>query len=210
MRYVELNGWKRKAHYEFFSGMDYPQYNVCANVDATALRRYVKSRGISFYHTVVYASTLAANAVEEFRYRRRQDGVVLHDRVHPSFTESIGGDELFSLVTVDVTGGLDEFLERVRERLAVQKDYFGAEYLRGRDDLLYITCLPWVSFTHISHTMKLDRIDSVPRLSWGKYFEDGTRTMLPYSVQVNHAFVDGIHIGRFFDALRENFEGLSR
>ena len=146
------------------------------------------------------------NAVEEFRYRTRADGIVLHDRVHPSFTEIIGGGDLFSVVTVDVSGTLDEYLEKIRERLAVQKDYFGVDYLKGRDDLLYVTCLPWVSFSHLSHTIKLDKLDAVPRLAWGKYFDDGGKILLPYSVQVNHAFVDGLHIGKFFEALRESFE----
>ena len=201
MRYIDKAAWKRKDHYDFFSRMDYPQYNVCANVDVTAFRKFTKAEGLSFYHAMVYASTLAANAVKEFRYRTRPDGIVLHERVHPSFTEIIGEGDLFSLVTVDLTGGLADFLSAVKERIAVQKDYFGAETLKGRDDLLYITCLPWVSFTHLSHTIKLDRFDAVPRLSWGKYFDDGGKTLLPYSVQVNHAFVDGLHIGKFFDAL---------
>ena len=48
----------------------------------------------------------------------------------------------------------------------------------------------------------------MPRLSWGKYREDGGRIVLPYSVQVHHAFVDGIHIARFKDALEAMLNAL--
>ena len=34
------------------------------------------------------------------------------------------------------------------------------------------------------------------------------RIVLPYSVQVHHAFVDGIHIGRFKDALEAMLNAL--
>ena len=60
MRYIDKETWKRKAHYEFFSRMDYPQYNVCANVDVTSFRKFTKEKKVSFYHAMVYVSTLAA------------------------------------------------------------------------------------------------------------------------------------------------------
>jgi len=89
-----------------------------------------------------------------------------------------------------------------------QNDYFNLKELAGRDDLIYITCIPWISFTHLSHTISLNKNDSVPRISWGKYFMENNKVLLPFSVQVNHALVDGIHIGRYFLKLQNYIDNL--
>lgn len=54
----------------------------------------------------IYAATDVANHCGNFRYRIRENRqVVLHDRVHPSFTEMSrdGDDDLFKLLTVEVS-----------------------------------------------------------------------------------------------------------
>ena len=78
---------------------------------------------------------------------------------------------------------------------------------RRTDAILQLSHIPWIPFTHISHTISLNKNDSVPRLSWGKYYERDGRILLPYSVQVHHAFADGIHIARFRDALERRLLG---
>ncbi|WP_268765666.1 CatA-like O-acetyltransferase [Methanosarcina mazei] len=37
---------------------------------------------------------------------------------------------------------------------------------------------------------------------WGKYYEREGKFMMPFAVQVHHAFVDGIHIGKLADKLQ--------
>jgi chloramphenicol O-acetyltransferase type A len=73
----------------------------------------------------------------------------------------------------------------------------------GRDDLLYITSIPWVSFTGITHPVHMNPVDSIPRISWGKYFEEYNKIKLPLSVQVHHALADGVHMGQYFNNLQE-------
>ena len=103
---------------------------------------------------------------------------------------------------------LEAFVERAAARSSEQVHPFDFTGFEGRDDLIYYTSIPWVSFTQLNHTITHDREDSVPRLSWGKYREEGGCVVLPYSVQVHHAFVDGIHIARFKDALEAMLNAL--
>ena len=39
-------------------------------------------------------------------------------------------------------------------------------------------------------------------IDWGKYFVRGEKVMLPFSVQVHHSFVDGVHIGKLANLLQ--------
>lgn len=203
MRTINMDSWERKQHYQFFKSMDYPQYNICCNIDITNFLQVVKKEKLSFYYAMIYAATITLNEVEQFCYRMREDQVVVHDRIHPSFTELIEGSELFKMVTVNMEPTMQEFLPKAKEKSKNQKSYFPTSEDVGRDDLIYITCIPWISFTHISHTIKLNAQDSVPRISWGKYFEENGRYLLPFSVQVNHALVDGVHVGKYVNKLQE-------
>jgi chloramphenicol O-acetyltransferase type A len=91
-----------------------------------------------------------------------------------------------------------------------QTEYFVREDVEGRDDLVYITCIPWVSFTNLSHTVSFNKNDAVPRLAWGKFFEQNGKTVMPFSVQAHHSFVDGIHMGMYYDRLQKHLDGIEQ
>lgn len=203
MKVVDLDSWPRRKHYEFFRAADYGFYNVCFDVEVGRFVRGLKAEGLPFYYAMIRAVTRAAEAVEEFRYRARGDEVVLHESLTPSFTDMDDGGELFKLVTAGAGGGIRDFCARAAAKSRAQTEPFPLAELAGRDDFLYITSLPWISFTHVSHTFSIRKDDSVPRLSWGRYRAEGDRLLLPYSCQVHHSFVDGIHVARHKEALED-------
>lgn len=73
----------------------------------------------------------------------------------------------------------------------------------GRDDLVHITCMTWVTYTSFSHPMNYgNKCSSRPTIAWGKYFLEGEKMILPLSVMVHHSLVDGLHVGRFYERLQ--------
>lgn len=48
----------------------------------------------------------------------------------------------------------------------------------------------------MSHIDSGKKENVVPLFDWGKFFERDKRIILPFSVQVHHSFVDGIHLGK--------------
>ncbi len=151
---------------------------------------------------MIFAVTTVANTCENFRYRIRDGRVILHEKTHPSFTDITPGDDQFKIVTMDLTGDLPGFSDLAREASQRQTSYFPDAISAQRDDLIYLTCLPWISFTGMSHTIRLNPDDSAPRISWGKYFREKDRVFLPLSVQMNHALADGLHVGEFVNRLQ--------
>ncbi len=205
MKEINIENWKRKEHFNFFYSMDYPQYNICMDIDITHFLAYTRQQQLPFYYSMIYAATETLNAIEALRYRIRDGKVVLHDRIHPSFTDMDNNqpDDLFKIVTLDHEGTIRQFTCAAKEASEKQQVYFDTTHLIGRDDLIYFTCIPWISFTHLSHTIRLDRNDSVPRISWGKYYQRDDKTLLPFSVQVHHALADGIHVGKYVNELQK-------
>ena len=204
MRRINLETWPRREHFRVFSAWDYPHFNMCANVDLTAFYPDVKQRGISFSVATVYVLARAANAIPEFRYRIRAGEVVEHEVVHPS-TTILTNEDLFSFCTFKYTTDFRLFAARAAEQMAYVQEHPTLKIVPGRDDLLYMTAIPWVSFTSFMHPLDLHAVDSVPRFAWGKFFEDGESLKMPSSVQGHHALMDGIHMGRFYAEVQDYF-----
>jgi chloramphenicol O-acetyltransferase type A len=202
MHEIDLATWPRRRHFELFSTFNHPHFNVCANLELTAFRQYVRDRGAVFTVAFAYAITRAANAVPEFRQRIRSGKVIEHDAVSPSITLLVA-DDLFSFCTLPYKERFAEFADRAAVIMAQVKEHPTLENEPGRDDLLYMTALPWVSFTSFTHPMQQHPADSIPRFAWGKLFQDGSSLKIPLSVQGHHALMDGIHMGKFYARMEE-------
>ena len=70
------------------------------------------------------------------------------------------------------------------------------------NDVFQCSPMPWVTYTHISHTNSGKKDNATPLFDWGKYYEKDGRIMIPISVQAHHSFVDGVHIGQFVEELK--------
>jgi chloramphenicol O-acetyltransferase type A len=202
MRHINLETWPRREHFKIFSAFDYPYFSLCANVDLTAIYPFIKQHGISFNVAVVYVLARAANAIPEFRYRMRHGEVIEYEIVHPS-TTILTGEDLFSFCTIEYAEDFSLFAARAAEQIAHVQEHPTLTDKPGRDDLLFMTAIPWVSFTSFMHPLHLHPADSVPRFAWGKFFEEGEFLKMPLSVQGHHALMDGLHAGRFYAELQD-------
>lgn len=206
MRTIDKGSWPRRKHFEFFSQLDHPHFALCANVDLTDFRARVKENGFSFTVALVYTLTRVANAIPEFRYRIRGNEVVEHDLVHPSFTVLADEDDLFSFCTIDYREDFPAFADSAAEQIAHQRANPLIANEVGRDDLLYMTALPWVVFTGLMHPIHLNPPDSIPRIAWGKFFQESERVKMPLGVQAHHAVMDGLHMGRYYEQVQQAFQ----
>lgn len=199
MKKIDLESWDRKEIFDHFSSLSDPFYSVTFTVDVTNLYRFVKENGLSFYYSMVYLCTRAVNHVEAFRYVLCQGEPMLLDERSPSFTDLKPGSETFHIVTMPCRGGIGDFCRAAREKSAAQTTFLDQTSETG--DLIYFTCLPWVEMTALTNERNMDPDDTVPRIAWGKYTEENGRKTLHMSLELNHRFTDGLHIGLFYQEL---------
>jgi chloramphenicol O-acetyltransferase type A len=202
MRQINLKTWPRREHFKIFSTFDYPHFNMCANVDLTTFYPFVKQRDLSFTIATVYVLARTANEIPEFRYRIRGENVIEHEVVRPS-TTFLTNEDLFSFCTFDYIEDFSSFEARATEQIAYLKGHSTLKDEPGQDDLLFMTAIPWVSFTSFMHPLDLSPADSVPRFAWGKFFQDGVIFRMPLNVQAHHALMDGIHMGRYYEKVQD-------
>jgi chloramphenicol O-acetyltransferase type A len=204
MRYLDLDTWARRQHFDHFRPYDYPYSGLTANVDLTAFYPAVKVGGYSLTVAMIYVITRAANAIPEFRYRIRDKKVVEHEVVHAGFTFLVEED-VFSFCLVDYVDSFPTFAASAAAQIARVKEHPWVHQVSG-DDVLYMTAIPWVSFTAFLHPVRLQPADSVPRFAWGKFFQEGERLKMPLNVQGHHALIDGVHMGRFYAHVQDSLQ----
>jgi chloramphenicol O-acetyltransferase type A len=205
MRYIDMQTWPRRQHFELYRAFEHPHFSMGANVDLTAFYPFVKRQGYSLTVSILYVIARAANAIPEFRQRIRGEQVIEHEIVNPSFTVLTEGD-LFTFCDLVYAEAYSEFAATAAKRIAEVKAHPSLDDSPGQDDVLYTTSIPWVSFTSFTHPMPVHAGDSIPRFAWGKYFREGQAWKLPLGVQGHHAVMDGFHMGRLYERVQDFFD----
>ena len=58
-----------------------------------------------------------------------------------------------------------------------------------------------MELTALTNERNFDPDDTVPRIAWGKYRDEDGVKRLQMSLELNHRFMDGIHIGKLYETL---------
>ena len=210
-REIDLQSWPRRRHFEMFRGFAYPYFNLCVDMDVAPLVRARAACGATspFTAHLVHALAWAANGVPELRQRIRADAVIEHAVVHPSITVLME-DETFGFCFFEYTEDAGSFVRSAAAAMERARAAPSVEDEPGRDDFLFMTSIPWVSFTSMMHPIPLDPPDSVPRIAWGRYRNEGGRRPMPLSLHAHHGLADGLHAGRFFERVEQRLDDVER
>lgn len=200
---IDEKTWERAMHCMVFRNSIEPQFCVTFGADITNFKEKVKNQGLSFTMAMVYAVCKCANEIEEFRYRFLDGKIVLYDRVDTAFTYLNKSTNLFKVVNVPFIDDISEYCKLAYKTANEQREYFNGPL---GNDVFQCSPMPWVTFTHISHTNSGKKDNATPLFDWGKYYEKNGRIMIPISVQAHHSFVDGIHVGQFVNGLQKYFD----
>ena len=197
---IDMGSWKRAVHCAVFRDSVEPAFCVTFELDITRLKKRVKELHYSFTMSMIYAVTECANEIEEFRCRFVDGQAVLFDRIDTAFTYLDPETELFKVVNVPMADTMEEYVTEALKAAREQKEYFTGPL---GTDVFQFSPMPWVTYTHISHTNSGKKDNATPLFDWGRYYERDGKVLLPFSVQAHHSFVDGLHIGKLAKALQE-------
>lgn len=198
-RMIDESTWPRREHCAIFRNYVEPSYCITVELDVTNFLEIVRSEGYSFTMSMIWLVSRCANDIEEFRYRFMCEKVVLFDRIDTSFAYMDRDTELFKMVNVPFRDSMREYVQEASRTAREQREYFVSA---PGIDVFQFAPIPWLSYTHISHTNPGFGNNVTPMFDWGRYHERDGRVVMPFSVQAHHSFVDGIHIGRLVEAVQ--------
>lgn len=200
---LDIDSWNRKEHFYFFKTFDEPFYHLNMNVDCTLGLKKIKASGHSIFAWYLFNAMKASNLIKEFRYRIEGEEVVEYDVINASPTIS-REDGTFGFAQVQFIDNFEMFQAHLKEEVVRVRGLDGLFTAEERPDVIHYSALPWISFTGLSHPRNYGDGDSIPKITFGKIFEQDSRSFLPLSVQVHHGLIDAYHVKLFVD----EFQGL--
>lgn len=207
MRFLDIDSWNRKEHFEFFNTFLDPYFSVATKFDVTNAKKFSKENKVSFFAVYLHACVKAINEIENFRYRILEDKVVIYDTIHASAT-IMRPDHTFGFSFINYSNDVVEFAANVlkeKERILNSNSLFPPV---DSIDCIYCSAMPWTNFT--GHKEPLSgKKESVPKLAFSKAVKTNGILEMTVAVSVNHALMDGYHIALFNDKFQENLNSYS-
>lgn len=202
MKEVDINTWNRKQHFEHFINLSNPFFGVTIPLDVTHAYHKSKKEGKSFFVRYLHDCMQAINKVENMRYRIRNNRVFDIETVHASAT-IMREDKTFGFSWIDFDENFEIFnhnFQKEKHRIQLHPDLYPP--ING-DNCIYCSAMPWFNFTSQSEPIS-GKLESIPKLSFSKVKTDNGNMIMNVAISVNHALVDGYHVGLFVELFQQN------
>lgn len=200
MKIIDINKWNRKKHYKHFTALANPYFGVTIPFNVTKAYHFSQKESKSFFAVYLHACMKAINSVENLRYRIKNDTVLDCEIVHASAT-ILRQNKTFGFSFIEFNENLDVFINNInseKTRIESTNDLYPTQ---NGLNCIHCSAMPWFRFSgHVEPVS--NEIESVPKLAFSKAETVNDNLIMNVSINVNHALVDGYHIGLFSEAFQ--------
>ncbi|MBQ6478944.1 MAG: hypothetical protein IJI44_06210 [Erysipelotrichaceae bacterium] len=205
---LDMDTYVRREHFKYFRSLSYPYVGTSVDVDVTDLLDYCRKHDCSFYLLFMHAAALAADEAPQFRQRIHGDGIVEYDECPTSHTEPLDNGT-YCYCTLHHHMELSDYLTQAKQKQEECRNN-GIKEDEEVESMYFVSCLPWLHYTSLIQPVA-GGDESNPRITWGKYEKNSEgKYVMPVSVLVHHALVDGIHIATFYEHLKRILVSFTR
>lgn len=201
---IDMNTWPRREHFKYYINTIKCKYNMNANIEITDLIYEIKKRNLKFYPTFIYIVSIAITKNREFCMSYNNKGELGYwEYLNPVYTIFHEDDRTFSDIWTKFSYDFSEFYSNVLDDMKTYKNTKGIKAKADQPENFYpISAVPWLSFTGYSNISLNQSKMLFPIITFGKYFKQGEKTFLPFSILVNHAVADGYHTCKFINDIQ--------
>ncbi len=203
MRFIDPDTWPRRQHFQFFQNRRNPCFSLTVQMDVTqlvAFRKAGEQSGVRFTDYIYYAIVKSVNETSEFRMRLVNRCPVEFCAVNGAFTYMPKNCSAHANCIAAFDDMFSVFSHNIQEARNAADNNPSLTPEGGESQaLVYMTCLPNVTFTALTNPWGDPWEDSVPRIAFGKF--DSKTGLMPVSVEVLHSFIDGVHMTSFLECM---------
>ncbi len=199
----EVKDFKRWDLFKYYHSKTNPFSFVTTKVDVKKLYDFCKKRK-NYYATMGYYLTLAANSIEEFKYRYEDGKIYKYDNLKSSFTQMFA-DERIGFFTCEMKDTYDEY---IKEYTYIYNKFMSTHQSSDSFDHgeVWFSCEPWFQFSGV--ITPFDKEITIPQFIWDQFSFENGKCYVNLMIMVHHGFVDGYHIGKFINTFKELIDKL--
>ncbi len=204
---LDMKSWPRSQHFEFYKAFAQPFFQIGCDLNAKALFSYCKTNNLPFFDAYLYLTMKTINQLEPFRYRVAGDEVRIYENVMISVAV-MAADQTFRFCDIPYADNFVQFSANFKaaKDKAISELFFNDTFATNQANkgTVYMSVIPWVSFTSFNHASHSNDPSGIPRMVFGK-MRKSDYTM-PFTLDAHHAVVDGLHVGQFIEVLQGYFD----
>lgn len=208
VRQVDPTQEPRASAYAFYRDAAQPRWGLTTRVDVAPLRACLAAwrdevPGLTAFVAYHHALLRAADTVAPLRQRLSPEGGVTEWPHVDASPTVLRDDDSFAFSRLRYASTLRHFAPAALAAVAQARQVRADWGLRDDDGpaTFHTTVLPLVAFSDFTHARRGGFDDATPALAMGRFTAEGGRCWMPLNVVVHHALVDGLHVGRFIQAL---------
>ena len=208
---IDTSSWKRKPYFDHYFNQIRCTYSITVNIDITNVLSFKDRNKIKLYPLLIYVISKAVNKYEEFRTAINDRGEIgVWETLSPCYTVFHKDSESFSNIWTEWNDDLNLFLSNFEQdsKRFGQIDRIDAKP-NTPANVFPISSLPWTTFTGFNLNIFADGTYLLPIFTYGKYFKDGNRYLIPLSIQVHHAVCDGFHVSRLINEIQQECSNMA-
>ena len=184
------------------SQFEEPFFGITAPVEVATAYENAKATQTPFFIYYLHKILTAVNAIENFKYRIKDQQIIIHDRIDTSAT-IMREDKTFGFSHIEFHPDLEIFKKIASKEIARIQNTTGIITREYPENIIHFSAIPWLNFTGLTHARSFTWPDSCPKISVGKIFEENSNQKMNVSVTVHHGLMDGYHVSLFFEELQK-------
>lgn len=209
---IDRESWARKPYFDHYFSQIRCTYSITVNIDISGVMAFRRERRAKLYPLLIYALAKAVNNHEEFRTAFNDRGELgVWETLVPCYTVFHGETGSFSNLWTEWCDDLGAFLAGYDSDM---ERYGGSPEIYPKPDMpantFPVSSLPWTTFTGFNLNIFADGSYLLPIFTYGKYFRQDGKYLIPLSVQVHHAVCDGFHVSRLINEIQRICDDMGR
>lgn len=200
---IKMNELPRAQYFHYFMGVG-TTIEFTAKVDITATLKESKKQNTHLQSLLLFQLTEVLNSIENFRYDLLNGELIVWDQIVPTFLAFNDQTKLFFTLYAEMKNHYSDFEAEYAQTV---KQYSGLNEIVPQGSLpknvFNVSSIPWLHYEHFSSSNAHGNNKIIKMITLGKYEKENNKWMLPVTIQVSHAIVDGYHVSLFYKRLQE-------
>lgn len=206
---IDLDKWERKECFNHFMTVAKSTYTLTVNVDVTKLIKEIKLKNYRLYPVFTWIVTKVLNNHTEFKMSYNSEGKLgYYDEICPDYSVLNDKTKIMDTLCTEYNSNFNLFYKNMVNDLE-NYDKDGTR-TKERDNFYIVSCIPWISYSSFNVSNESGMQFLFPMVTWGKYYEEGNRILMPLTLQVHHAVADGYHCSLFYKEIEEIIENIEK